>query len=212
MKTIMDLINEYINNVNNGYPIFTSDIHEYVSKRIIDCNPLVINEYINRYEKNNTNFVRYKKGIYYKCTETFFGKTKIKQGELIKRLYLEDENEIYGYETGPSFIYRMGLTTQVPKYTYFATNKNRLDKCNNTIELVKPMVKITKHNFKYLQILDVISNKYNVPFEVDNPNEIIRNVIVNNNLGFEELLYYATFYKDNSIYKKIAFLAKGATV
>ncbi len=39
-------------------------------------------------------------------------------------------------------------------------------------------------------------------------NEIIRNVIDDNKLEFEELLYYATFYKDNGIYKKIAYLAK----
>ncbi len=208
MKTVMELINEYIENIDSGFPILTSDIQNYVLQEIKDAKPLVINEYINRYEKNNNNFVRYKKGIYYKSVDTFFGKTKIKQSELVKRLYLEDDDEIFGYETGPSFINRMGLTTQVPKMTYYATNKNRTDKCNNTIELVKPMVKITKNNFKYLQILDVISNKYNIEFEVENPNKIIRDVIDDNKLEFETLLYYATFYKDNGIYKKIAYLAK----
>lgn len=209
MKTIMDLITEYIENAKIGYPIFTSDIHDYVLKEIEDAKPLVINEYINRYEKNNNNFVRYKKGIYYKCIDTVFGKTKIKQGELIRRLYLEDDKEVFRYETGPSFINRMGLTTQVPKYAYYATNKLQVDKVDNTIKLVKPVTKVTEKNFKYLQVLDVISNKYGVPFEVDNPNKIIRDVIDDNNLGFEGLLYYATFYKDNGIYKKIAELAKG---
>lgn len=209
MKTIMELITEYIENAKIGYPIFTSDIHDYVLNEIEDAKPLVINEYINRYGKKHTDFIRYKKGIYYKCVDTVFGKTKIKYADLVKRLYLEDDDEVYGYETGPSLINNLGLTTQVPKYTYFATNKNRVDKCSNTIELVKPMVKVTKENFKYLQILDVISNKYGVPFEVDNPNEIIRDVIDDNNLGFEGLLYYATFYKDNGIYKKIANLARG---
>lgn len=209
MKTIMKLINEYIDNIDNGYPIFTSDIHNYVLNEIEDAKPLVINEYISRYENNNDNFMRYKKGIYYKCIDTFFGKTKIKQSELIRRLYLEDDKEVYGYETGPSFINRMGLTTQIPKFTYFATNKNRSDKCSNTIELVKPMVKVTKENFKYLQILDVISNKYGVPFEVDNPNEIIRNVIDDNNLNFEYLLFYAKYYNDKEIYKKITNLTRG---
>ena len=109
MKTIMDLITEYIDNIGNGYPIFTSDIHDYVLNEIADAKPLVINEYINRYEKNNNNFVRYKKGIYYKCVDTVFGKTKIKQGELIRRLYLEDDEEVYGYETGPSFMTKLGF-------------------------------------------------------------------------------------------------------
>ena len=69
MKTIMDLITEYIDNIGNGYPIFTSDIHDYVLNEIEDAKPLVINEYINRYEKNNNNFVRYKKGIYSQGSE-----------------------------------------------------------------------------------------------------------------------------------------------
>lgn len=209
MKQIMDLISEYIDSVDNGFPILTRDIHNYVLKEIKDANPLIINEYINRYEKNHSNFIRYRKGIYYKAITTYFGKSKIKQNELIKRLYLEDDKDVYGYETGPSFINRMGLTTQVPKFTYLATNKNRVGKCNTTIELVKPMIKVSKENYKYLQILDVIENKYNVSFEVNNPSEIIRNVMKNNNIEFEGLLYYATFYKDNGIYKKIALLARG---
>ena len=86
MRTIMELITEYIENAKIGYPIFTSDIHDYVLNEIEDAKPLVINEYINRYEKNNNDFIRYKKGIYYKCVDTVFGKTKIKQGELIRRL------------------------------------------------------------------------------------------------------------------------------
>ena len=80
MKTIMELITEYIENAKIGYPIFTSDIHDYVLNEIEDAKPLVINEYINRYGKKHTDFIRYKKGIYYKCVDTVFGKTKIKQG------------------------------------------------------------------------------------------------------------------------------------
>lgn len=88
----------------------------------------------------------------------------------------------------------MGLTTQVPKYAYYATNKNRTNKRFKLIKLVKPVVEITKENIKYLQILDIIQNKYKVPFEAKNPYAIIREVIENNNMEFEKLLYYSTFY------------------
>ncbi len=33
----MDLITEYIDNIGNGYPIFTSDIHDYVLNEIEDA-------------------------------------------------------------------------------------------------------------------------------------------------------------------------------
>ena len=208
MKTIMELITEYIENVKIGYPIFTSDIHDYVLNEIEDAKPLVINEYINRYGKKHNDFIRYKKGIYYKCVDTVFGKTKIKYADLVKRLYLEDDDEVYGYETGPSLINNLGLTTQVPKYTYFATNKLQVDKVDNTIKLVKPVTKVTERNYKYLQVLDVISNRFKVHIEVDDYNFIIRKEIDEMNLNFEQLLYYANFYNDNGIYKKIAELAK----
>ena len=191
MRTIMDLITEYIDNIGNGYPIFTSDIHEYVLNEIKDAKPLVINEYINRYEKKHDNFIRYKKGIYYKCVDTVFGKTKIKYADLVKRLYIEDDKEIYGYETGPSLINNLGLTTQVPKYAYLATNKLQVDKVDDTIKLVKPVTKVTEKNYKYLQLLDIISNRFKVHIEVDDYNFIIRKEIDEMNLNFEQLLYYA---------------------
>ena len=209
MKTMMELITEYIDKAKIGYPIFTSDIHDYVLGEITDAKPLVINEYINRYGKKHGDFIRYKKGIYYKCVDTVFGKTKIKYADLVKRLYLEDEDEVYGYETGASFINSLGLTTQVPKYTYFATNKLQVDKVDNTIKLVKPVTKVTEKNYRYLQMLDVISNRFKVHFEVDDYNFIIRKEIDKMNLDFEQLLFYATFYNDNGIYKKIAELARG---
>lgn len=209
MKTMMELITEYIDKAKIGYPIFTSDIHDYVLGEITDAKPLVINEYINRYGKKHGNFIRYKKGIYYKCVDTVFGKTKIKYADLVKRLYLEDEDEVYGYETGASLINSLGLTTQVPKYTYFATNKLQVDKVDDTIKLVKPVTKVTEKNYRYLQMLDVISNRFKVHFEVDDYNFIIRKEIDKMNLDFEQLLFYATFYNDNGIYKKIAELARG---
>ena len=209
MEKIMELITKYIETVKIGYPIFSSDIHNYVLNAIKDAKPLVINEYINRYEKKHGDFIRYKKGIYYKCVNTFFGKTKIKYADLVKRLYLEDEGEVYGYETGPSLINDLGLTTQVPKYLFIATNKLQVDKVDNSIKLVKPVTKVTKKNYKYLQVLDVISNKFKVNIEINDYNLILRKEIDKMNLNFEQLLYYANFYNDNEIYKKIAELARG---
>lgn len=209
MIEIMNLISTYIDKIELGVPIFTSDIHKYVINDIINANPLVINEYINRYEKKHENFIRFKKGIYYKASDTCFGKTKINYSELITRLYIKDDNEVFGYETGPSLFNNLGLTTQMSKYTFIATNKLQVDKVDDTIKLVKPVIKITNKNYKYLQILDIISNRFKVPIEINDYNFYIRRIIDDYNLDFENLLYYANYYRDSDIYKKIALLAKG---
>ena len=208
MEKIMSLIEKYIDSIDYGEPIFSNDIHDYVINKIGKADKLVINEYIRRYSKDNPNFLRYKKGIYYRAKSTLFGPSVINQMKLIDRIYLSEGNVVQGYETGPSLINKIGLTTQVPRYSFYASNKNRVSYSNNSIKILKPVTKITNENYKYLQILDVIDNKYGVPFEVHNPQEIIRNLMDENDLDFEHLLYYAVFYKDDKIYKKIAELAR----
>ena len=108
------------------------------------------------------------------------------------------------------------FSSEIPKNTYYATNKNRLEKCNNMIELVKPMVKVTKENFKYLQILDVISNKYNIEFEVDNPNKIIK-IDINIITGVIDILPSLIFllenlYKTNNLEIKSKYLSTNENI
>lgn len=208
MNDIKSLITEYVDSVDTGIPIFTNDIHKFVHSKIENANPFVINEYINRHEKNDDNFIRHQKGIYYKSEPTAFGMTKIKRGHLISRLYLKDGDDVIGYETGPSLINRMGLTTQVPRDAYYATNNYRTTRKMESVVILKPIIKVTKENYKYLQILDVLKNQYQIYFEVDNVDEIIRLIMRANDLSFETLLFYATFYNDKEVYKRVADLTK----
>ena len=208
MNNINFYINKYFEGMEEGVPIFSSDIRDFVLHKMPNANPIVINEYINRFERKNEYFSRFQKGIYFKSKNTVFGKTLINMSLLQKRLYLEDNGEIFGYETGPSLINRLGLTTQLPKYKYYATNKIRSKKISDSIQLIKPVIEVTKENFKYLQILDIISNKYKVNIEVDNYNEIIIEIMQKNNLTYEKLLFYSTFYNDNEIFRRIAFLTR----
>lgn len=207
MKNIMDYIIEYIDKCNVREPIFTKDIYLYIEKYINDVDKMVVNEYITRYEKKNPDFVRYKKGIYYKTVATAFGKASIKINELIKKLYLEEGEEVIGYESGPSLMNKLGLTTQMSKHIYIITMNNRTFKCNDEIILNKPVIDIDKNNYRYLQLLDILENKYKVNVETDNYFKILREYIDNYELNFEQLLYYSTFYKNNKIYGEIAKLA-----
>lgn len=207
MKNLMDYIIEYIGNRKIGEPIFTKDIYLYVQKYIKNVDKMIVNEYIVRYEKKNSNFIRYKKGIYYKTCVTAFGNANIKFSELVKKLYLEDGEEIIGYESGPSLMNKLGLTTQMSNHIYIITMNNRTFKCDDEIVLNKPVVNINKNNYRYLQLLDILENKYKVNIEADNYYKILRDYIDSYKLNFEKLLYYSTFYKNNKVYSEIAKLA-----
>jgi hypothetical protein len=76
---------------------------------------------------------------------------------------------------------KIGLTTQIVKYKYYATNVfkqngSRVDKKLNIL-IRKPIVMVTDENHRYLQILDVIENKDKSPIDSLHPEKIIFNYI-----------------------------------
>lgn len=207
--TVLDCIGEYVNGIDYRVPIFTNDIYGYVIDRIPGTKRAVLNEYIARYAKSNPEFVRHQKGIYYKTVVTPFGKAGISYTELVKRVYLIDGGEVVGYETGPSFMNKIGLTTQVPTHTYLATERARVTvvDCTDRLLLLKPIIKVTKGNYRYLQLLDMLDNRMKVRIEAENYREILRQHIDTYQLNFENLLRYARYYKNNKIYARVAELA-----
>lgn len=211
---VMDYIREYVGQAEMRVPILTNDIYEYVRFRKPNVQRNVVNEYIIRYGKENPNFMRYKKGVYYKTEDTPFGKAGIKYPELIKRAYLQDGNEIIGYETGPSFMNKIGLTTQMPNYTYLATEriKNSYVDKKSGICLIKPVVNITNENYRYLQFLDMLENRMNVTIENENYREVLRNHMMRFDLSFEGLIGYARFYNNQNVFIKLSELAAGVSV
>ncbi len=208
--TIMDYIAEYVNGVELRVPIFTQDIFNFVKTRIPEVEKAVLNAYIGRYEKRTSNFIRYQKGIYYKTVKTPFGYAGIKYADLLRRFYLEDGKDVVGYETGPSYMNKIGLTTQMPTCTYLASKRDRATFSieDKNLFLLKPVVDITRENFRYLQFLDILDNKMNVKIENEKYKEVLRKYIDNYELSFEKLLHYATYYSNNKIYKKLAELAR----
>lgn len=204
----MNYIEEYVKNIDFQTPIFTKNIYEYVKKYSDNVNQLLLNTYIKRYMEKNDFFVRYAKGIYYKTIRTPFGAAPIDLKQLYKMLFIYDGDDVIGYETGPSFMTKLGLTTQLSKKIYFTTENNRNTIIKDYVELIKPVIDVTKSNYKYLQILDVINNKFNVYYEVENPNDIIYKYIKDNDLSFEKLLFYSRYYNNNNLVLKIADIAR----
>lgn len=209
--TVMQCIDEFVSNIELRKPIYTDDIYEYVKKKLPNIDKATLNMTLQRYEKCNCDFMRYQKGIYYKTRQTPFGSVGIDTAELIRRTYLTSNNEVIGYESGPSYMNKIGLTTQMPNMTYIVTTKTRYtteDK-KDGLYLIKPVVQINRDNYRYLQFLDILENKMKVKIEADNYQEILRKQINKFNLNFEKLVGYAKYYKNINVYKGLSELAQG---
>ena len=211
MVTVYKCIDDFVDKAELRIPIYTNDIFEYVKKRIPDLSKATFNMTLQRYEKARKDFVRFQKGIYYKTKETPFGFAGIDKTALITRKYINDGGEIYGYETGPSYINKLGLTTQMSNMIYIATINTRynVEDKENKIFLIKPVIEINKDNYRYLQFLDIIDNKMNVKFETKDYKKILRKYIKTYNLTFEKLIGYAKYYNSNNVYIGLSNLAQG---
>ncbi|HHV13083.1 MAG TPA: hypothetical protein GXX75_22680 [Clostridiales bacterium] len=196
-----------------GVPIYTDKIaHEVARQFQIELYQakILVNVNLKRIADNN-GLERYQKGIYYKAQETPFGKTKLNPVQIMRDLYLVKDGQSIGYETGPSFFNRIGLTTQLSKYKTYATNAfrqkgNRVEEKLGVI-LRKPPAEVTNDNCRYLQLLDVIENKEKLTMDALEPDQILLEYIQKNELDYVRLAGYASQYYRKEVSLRLGELA-----
>ena len=206
--TVTECIDEYVKTQNIIKPIFTCDVYKYVQSKIKDVKKSTVNMSLKRYEMKHPDFVRFQKGIYYWTDEIFGELADIDYEEVMFRKYVGTSDDICGYDTGASLINHLGLSTQVPRCTFIASNKTRYehDVPNAFIHLVKPVIKITNDNYRYLQFLDLLSKENRWLIEAPYYLRIFKEFIRYYHLEFKKLVWYAQFYKQFEIYEGLALL------
>ncbi len=152
----------------------------------------------------------YQKGIYYRTAVTPFGELGIDKEQLIAEKYLKPH---IGYETGPGLLYRIGLTTQLPRERILATNaaKNgtRLDERLGVI--IRPAkTEVNADNKDYLQILDAMDCFGKAPIDAEKPYAVLADHIRRKGLAYEKLLSFADrLYNKNTILQIARTAAEG---
>ena len=209
--TLGNCIDEYLEKVPLSEPVTTDEIYAYILSKIPNASKGSFNSAMQRYEKGSKGLARFQKGVYYKKFDTPFGDTGIDVAEMVRRTYIMDGDEVIGYERGPSFMNKVGLTTQVPALMYLATMKTRYvrEDPRYFLSLSRPVTQITKENFRYLQFLDLIENKEKVNVEASDPEAIMRGLLKRYGLSIGKLLSYAKFYKSIEVYEGLSSIAEG---
>lgn len=213
-RTYIKYIADYINQKENGIPIYTAEVAQAVAKQYkIDITQAkkVVNVNLRRLMESE-EIERFQKGIYYKSKKTPFGKTKLNPNYIITDKYVTRDDQIFGYETDDTFLNKLELTTQIPKYKYIATNyyKNNGYQKNDILltALRKPKTTITKENYKYLQMLDAIENRKKTSIDAINPNKVLHRYLKENNIDFGRLIAFAGKYYGEETLKGIAEIAQ----
>ena len=107
--------------------------------------------------------VKARKGVYYIPTQTRFGPSTLSDASIIKRKYLSDGDEVYGYVSGLMLESRLGISDQAPGTLEIVTNRetNRSRKIGSfdgyrEVVLRKPRVPVTSDNVAALELLDLL--------------------------------------------------------
>ena len=145
------ILTEYIDKCPYDEPIFIEDIKKYFEDIVGDKIDQVIKTiyvYVNRLVKKHI-LVQYLKGIYYKPTIDIFGEKLINPNKVIFKKYLYDVNN-KGYVYGATLFNQLGLTTQVPRYYYIATNEcpnnNKYNNHSLGVVIKKPKIEINNND------------------------------------------------------------------
>ena len=161
------LVQTYILNQTIGSPIFISDIMHYIEQFADDQKMSQqirknVNVILMRMVKDGNYLKRFGTGVYYRDDIDQGEETGIDSIELIRRTYIEDKREnVFGYLTGAAFLHKLGLIEKSPHKIIIATNAKRNGNIETTdmeFKLVNPSTTVTRENYRYLQILDLIKN------------------------------------------------------
>lgn len=155
----------------------------------------------------------YQKGIYYLTEKTPFGEVGIDKDQLTALKYLFADK---GYESGLSYLHRIGVTTQIPRVkelvTNCATSGRRYD-AKLDVYIHPPKEKITADNLLYLQILDAMETMEKAPVDAENPYRILADQISRNHLHYQKLLaLVGSYYSQKTLIQLTRTAQEGGTV
>ena len=213
---ICKLVLEYIEQYPEDEPIFIEDIKKYVIGKNEEDNKQEnvlknINVILNRLKNEGIIKAEYK-GVYYKPIISMFGEVPLNTNKLRKLKYLEDKDgNIKGYIVGAKLFNKLGLTTLVPNVTDIVTNECKYHKQYDEklrTYITKPKIEITNENYRYLQFIDILDNKDNIPIDAPNAEEILYRIIEECKLDFEKIIKYARETNNRKVLDKLFVIAR----
>jgi hypothetical protein len=141
---------------------------------------------------------RFDTGVYYFPTRMFFGDSLLDPAKVVRRRFLDNGEDVYGYFAGITLMNMAGISTQVPNLVEIVTNNESTrvrDILVGTqkIRARRARTPITNENFKPLQLLDLMN--FIIPGSLDETDQFMLKKFVRS-LGVDkdQVLQYAGYF------------------
>lgn len=198
---------KYLDTLPQETPVTTDMVTAYMTEQTGEPEDKVrktVNVNLARLEQEGV-VSRITRGVYCKRIRTPFGDYVPGKDIIYSRLLVLDGDRVIGYETGLSLMNQLGLVSQMPRRKWIATNNYTLPVPRDVeIEIRKPRTAVTKGNYKYLQILDIIDCMKEVPLDAAAPEELIREKAESAGLLPDRLILYARkFYSTKTLERTV---------
>lgn len=154
----MELYDYLLNEYGYDEPILTDQLKENVQ-----MNPNTLRQYIKRLSDKGL-LVKVQNGIYFiPKKKPLFGSPVLDTERIVRKKFLENRDEVFGYLSGTNFANALGLTSQTAAVATIVTNnasaaKREVNIYKNRFIIRKPRVAVNKSNYKVLQVLDLLNN------------------------------------------------------
>ena len=154
---IVDNIESQIAKIQNGRVFSYTDFDIEVERK--DTIVKTLNNFVAK-----GKIAKLSKGKFYKSEVTELGELLPSSYQIVKD-FIEKDRKLIGYLTGYSIYNELLLTTQIASIIQIGTNQYRrpLKRGNYKILFVLQPNKITKTNFRFLQILDAVRFVRSIP-------------------------------------------------
>ncbi|WP_102375770.1 hypothetical protein [Raoultibacter massiliensis] len=108
---------------------------------------------------------RYARGIYYVPRTTPFGKSEPLASQVVRRRWISDGENVFGYYSGQTLENKVGLSSQVPAVLEVTTNKASMRVREvepfggwRKVLVRKPRTTVTEENVDALMLLDLLTS------------------------------------------------------
>jgi len=188
-----DVLNHIYQEYGKNEPIFAKDI------TIIGRSPSYIRQSLTRLTEQK-KIIRYSQGIYFIPKESVYGEgSALNFNKVIKRKYISEKKEVYGFYAGTYFKNSIGLTEEVPSVIEIVTNmestRGRLvDIGDRQVRIRCPVIPINRDNAKMLQFLDLMNRMGKEEASSLNKDPDLKKYLKRSEFNRSDVLGYAGLY------------------
>ncbi|MCK9323336.1 MAG: DUF6088 family protein [Candidatus Methanomethylophilaceae archaeon] len=188
-----DVLNHIYQEYGTNEPIFAKDL------TIIGRSPSYIRQSLTRLTEQK-KIIRYSQGIYFIPKESVYGeKFPLNLNKVIKKKYISEKKEVYGFYTGTYFKNSIGLTEELPSVIEIVTNREStrgrlVDIGDQQVRIRCPVVPINRDNVKILQFLDFMNRMSKEEASSLNKDQALKKYLKKSEFKGSDVLGYAGLY------------------